>query len=563
MAIVGAAADPAPVKLMVLGETHGTQQVTRDLVKIATAKGATGCVCPGDFIYGDWGATPAGWKDMMRPLMGTMLPAQGNHDWPWDDWKGMFPGGKGYYSRDVNGVQFIALNPEVGSLAPGSTQRNWLDATLHERGPDALKVVLLHRPWWLPFGAKHPYTEFEDRAKTTQRDMDALMRAGGVDLVISAHEKNHQHSIRDGIHYVVAGGGGPGVYPLGYSLPGAKYRTVDDAVSTLDVTPGRLDFKTYDRSWKQVDSFSITGADSGVPPGDPEPPTPAPDPAPSLDATFAPGGGNDWWIQARVSSPADVARVDARVGSGPWVPLVHRSWGAWAASIHAPDGTIVTFRAWGSNGASVTSGGYSWPDASLVAPVPAPPPAPDPAAAAVTFAADPGNAWWVQVRATAEPGGAVARVDARIVDGTWHPLTLRSWGAWAASFHVPDGSLVEFRATGFDGGNTMSGRFRWPDAMPVAAPPPAAPPSPDPVLAATFTPGGGNEWWVQTAVVADASLAAVEARVADGAWRPLTLRAWGAWAASIHAPSGSLVEFRATAADGSVAASGPYTWPME
>lgn len=252
------AREPGAVTLAVLGETHGVTDVTRLLVDLAIVRGATGCVCLGDFIHGDPGATPAAWKEMMAPLMRPMIPAQGNHDWPWEDWSDLFPREKPYYDRDVNGVQFIIINPEHQTLANGTHQRAWLEVSLADRAPDALKVLVVHRPWWLPEGARHPTREFEEQANTTAQEMAALMRQHGVDLVLAGHEKNYQHSIVDGIHHVVAGAAGPGFYPLDYALPGAVSRIRDGAASILQVAPGGLRMETFGTDGTVLDAFVIT-----------------------------------------------------------------------------------------------------------------------------------------------------------------------------------------------------------------------------------------------------------------------------------------------------------------
>jgi hypothetical protein len=76
-----------------------------------------------------------------------------------------------------------------------------------------------------------------------------------------------------------------------------------------------------------------------------------------------------------------------------------------------------------------------------------------------------GNNWWVQVDVwTNEP---FAGVDARVDCGIWRPLAKQNWGSWAASFHVPTGSVVDFRARAFDGATDHSGGYVWPNATPT------------------------------------------------------------------------------------------------
>jgi hypothetical protein len=73
-------------------------------------------------------------------------------------------------------------------------------------------------------------------------------------------------------------------------------------------------------------------------------------------------------------------------------------------------------------------------------------------------------------------------------------------------------------------------------------------------------PRSVNEWRVETSVDANVPLAAVDARVNAGDWRPLKETDWG-WADSFHVLHGAHVEFRATSNDGNATKRPPYRWP--
>jgi Calcineurin-like phosphoesterase len=445
LAIVAAPASAEPiVEIMVLGETHGTESVTRSLVEVARSKGATGCVCPGDFTYGDWDATPGGWRSMMQPLMGNMMPAQGNHDWPWSDWSSMFPGGAHYYEKDVGGAHFIALNTEY-SLAPGSKQRVWLESNLAERGASALKVVFMHRPWWLPSGAHHDSAEFESKNGASAASMSALMEKHGVDLVVSAHEKNYQHSLVGGVHYLVAGGGGPSFYSIGYSLPGAVKRLASNAVSTLEISSTGMTIKSYDRYGNKIEEFAMGGSASS--------PAPSPSPAPT-SVSFAPRVGSEWWVQVGVGG--SVAGVDARDTGGAWVPLAKKSWGDWAASFRVEAGHDVQYRARTTDGQLVESCWYDHPRVACATATTTPT-----GSFAASFRNVRGNEWWVETDVTAS-GGTLAGVDARVNGGAWTPLDLKSWGSWAKSLRAATGSTVELRARSATGDASAVHATAWP-----------------------------------------------------------------------------------------------------
>lgn len=184
-------------------------------------------------------------------------------------------------------------------------------------------------------------------------------------------------------------------------------------------------------------------------------------------------------------------------------------------------------------------------------PSPAPTPAPTPSAFTASFTDVKIQEWWVEASvAGSEP---IAKVEARVDDGAYVALTKQWWGDYAKSIHVASGQKVTFRAT------STSGAIVTSDGG-ASAPAPA--PAPAPSLDASFTPRNGNEWWIQVDVDSPKALRLVEARVNGGAWQALQLKSWGDWAASYRAPSGSKVEFRATATDGSQDVSGAYTWPV-
>jgi hypothetical protein len=186
-----------------------------------------------------------------------------------------------------------------------------------------------------------------------------------------------------------------------------------------------------------------------------------------FDATFTGVRGNEWWIQANVAATGGtLAKVDVRLNGGEWKPLAKQSWGGWAASYRAVQGTVVQFRATSTTGATDLSDCYRWipppnTDAAKTSCTP-PPPGFD-----ATFTGAKGNEWWVQV--TVSGNQPIAKVEARVNCGsTWVALTNHGWG-WAKSFHVPNGSKVDFRATSGTGATDLSGGYIWPNATPTGA----------------------------------------------------------------------------------------------
>ena len=241
------------------------------------------------------------------------------------------------------------------------------------------------------------------------------------------------------------------------------------------------------------------------------------------------------------------------------------SWSFDASASSDPDGDSITF-AWAfgdgatatgaktshayANAATYTVGltvtdshGASTSTTRTVTATSPPPPAPF----AASFSPYGGNNWWVQTLASSNQ--PIASVCASVNGGACQPLAHQSWGAWAASFYVASGSVVRFTATSATGAVATSLPYWWPSATLA--------------FTATFTPYGGNNWWVQTRVDASLPLAGVCASVNGGACQPLTLQSWGAWATSFFVATNAKVTFTAKSTGGQKVTSVAYNWPVK
>jgi hypothetical protein len=166
-----------------------------------------------------------------------------------------------------------------------------------------------------------------------------------------------------------------------------------------------------------------------------------------------------------------------------------------------------------------------------------------------------GNEWWVEVTLSGGASGSVSKVEAMDTGGPWVPLTKRSWGPYANSFHIEPGHQVQFRASWPGGEQVLSCWFTHPAGVEQCS-------GPVTPFNAKFQWPTGNEWWIQTHVDANTPLAGVDARADGGTWQPLKLQSWGDWAASFHILPGSHVQLRARASDGSMDVNYlGWTWP--
>jgi hypothetical protein len=117
----------------------------------------------------------------------------------------------------------------------------------------------------------------------------------------------------------------------------------------------------------------------------------------------------------------------------------------------------------------------------------------------------------------------IAGIDARVDGGSWNPLDLEPWGNWAASFYVPTGSAVEFRARTADGRESISQPYLWPAATPLdqgggTGGSPSSNPMPDLVVSADRL---ASSWYVSTEFVTPDACTVYEGCVGGTGWRTL------------------------------------------
>jgi hypothetical protein len=172
-------------------------------------------------------------------------------------------------------------------------------------------------------------------------------------------------------------------------------------------------------------------------------------------ATFQPtfrvgDGANNYWIEVYTSS--DVTAVDVIGKDGAfYLPLLKKSWGAWAATAPSSVSTtdLVRFIARrGTDGATAGSNNFYWLAAS---------PTTDPGWAC-TFTVGAG-ASTSRVEVLASP--AATGVEVKVGNGAFTALTKEASGAWAKAMSVPVGSKVVFRATKSDGARAYSQIYNW------------------------------------------------------------------------------------------------------
>jgi Calcineurin-like phosphoesterase len=107
-----------------------------------------------------------------------------------------------HYRRTVGNVQFFILN----SNSVNARQTNWLKTVL-PTSTATWKIAVFHHPAWT-------CGEYRSNAAVVQNWVP-LFEKYGVQLVLNGHDHNYQRfGARNGVRYIVHGGGGAHLYPI-------------------------------------------------------------------------------------------------------------------------------------------------------------------------------------------------------------------------------------------------------------------------------------------------------------------------------------------------------------
>jgi predicted phosphodiesterase len=210
------ATEPPPgetVQFAVLGDTQWQWEGVNRLEAVGDAIAAD----PADFDFilhvGDLVESPtttywdnwfASFHDML--LRAPFLPVLGNHEKNHRTYYENFvlpPGGgkddKRWWALHWGDVVVVGLDTNVTQAAKIMEEQDWARTQLS--GSEKYKIVIFHHPVFSSdayYGGGYSYDKI----------YHPIFVEEGVDLVINGHAHNYERIVRDGVTYVVAGGGG-------------------------------------------------------------------------------------------------------------------------------------------------------------------------------------------------------------------------------------------------------------------------------------------------------------------------------------------------------------------
>lgn len=196
--------------VIVYGDSRHGHDIHRDIVSAIIAEAPAAVFHTGDYV-----TTPDRedqWNtffEIITPLRDAapFYPARGNHDGEGTSFVSRFsiPQGTSWYAVSLLDFRFLVLDSNA-SLSPDSPQHQWLVNELTAKDERYLCVVL-HHPIYNSTAGGH--TE-DERGLITS--IEGMLVASGVDLVFSGHVHAYERLEKDGVTYVISGGGGAGLY---------------------------------------------------------------------------------------------------------------------------------------------------------------------------------------------------------------------------------------------------------------------------------------------------------------------------------------------------------------
>jgi hypothetical protein len=226
-----APAKSEPYDFVVFGDTRTRHELHRRIIAGIMKNGAPDFVLhTGDLVTD--GTDSAQWptffeieREMLRKT--AFFPALGNHERNSRLFYEFFDIGDPYYSFNWGDSHFVVLNSDIGNVASSPSakdefwtkQRKWLEEDLAANQKAAFRFIVAHHP---------PITAVSSR-QGGNKEMTALIplfEKYKVTAGFFGHDHNYQHFLKDGIHYIVTGGGGAPLYDVGKPPEGITVKVV-------------------------------------------------------------------------------------------------------------------------------------------------------------------------------------------------------------------------------------------------------------------------------------------------------------------------------------------------
>jgi hypothetical protein len=214
-----AAAPGDPFNFVVYGDNRTRHDVHRRVIGELVKHGIPDFVVQtGDMV--EDGANNSLWPiffdiehDLLRQT--AFFPSLGNHEHNAQDYYDFFPGTRAYYSFNWGNAHFAVINSDIGNAAASKPEKDafwaeqtrWLEQDLAATQAAEYRFVVAHHP---------PFTAVASRQGNNPHmtALTPMFEKYHVSAGLFGHDHNYQHYLKNGIHYLIAGGGGAPLYDV-------------------------------------------------------------------------------------------------------------------------------------------------------------------------------------------------------------------------------------------------------------------------------------------------------------------------------------------------------------
>jgi hypothetical protein len=251
----------ALLRFAVYGDTRDGDVVHRKIVEDVMSFHPVLVLQTGDLVAD--GNSAAQWK-IFDDITGAMrqqipyYPARGNHDVGAEYEKRVtqpiLSGNKLHYSFEQGSLHFVAIDTEL-PLGPKSEQGRWLETDLAQAQAAGRFIIPFFHKAMFSIG---PHAT-DPGVLALKPILHPLFQRHGVRLVFEGHDHVYYRTVRDGITYVVTGGGGAPLYDGKHpelGIPGDVFKKAHH-FCVVDVYADRLVVAAYESDLTKLDRFKV------------------------------------------------------------------------------------------------------------------------------------------------------------------------------------------------------------------------------------------------------------------------------------------------------------------
>ena len=202
-----------PFRFAVVGDNRDGEKVYNQLMRAIVERKPNFLIHLGDMIpyphEREWQA----FFEISKQINFPFFPVVGNHDVGTtkrgvEIYREQFflPGGKTYYAFRAGGILFVVLDSEEGKRRIIEEQRSWLEDTLSS-SQETFKFVFLHAPLFPPKNSLKKGNAL-DKYPRERDDLHRLFVKTKVKAVFAGDDHRYDRTEKDGIPYLISGGGG-------------------------------------------------------------------------------------------------------------------------------------------------------------------------------------------------------------------------------------------------------------------------------------------------------------------------------------------------------------------